>query len=66
MQFMFRMKASETAIPLTQKHSNYVLLHEAMPLPVAGGYSAGIQLLTAGEGWKTILPQLIDMTYSLM
>ena len=64
MQFLFLAKAAGIAIRGRQKHQHSGMLHEALPWPVAGGYDWGVQILTAGEGWPSILPQLTDMTYS--
>jgi hypothetical protein len=66
MQFLFLAKAAEMAIRNRQIHHYSGMLHDALSWPVAGGYAAGVQLLTVGEGWIAILPHRIDITYSFM
>jgi hypothetical protein len=61
MQFLYLGKAAEAATHLLEKHNIYSILHEAFLWPVGGGFTVGVQILTIGEGWSSILPQLIDM-----
>jgi hypothetical protein len=61
MQFLFPGKATQTANRRMKYHKYSEMLHDDLPWPVAGGYALGVQILTVGEGWKIILPQLIDM-----
>jgi hypothetical protein len=62
MQFLFLVKAAGMAIRIRQIQHYSGMLHDALSWPVAGGYAAGVQLLTVGEGWLSILPQQIDIT----
>jgi hypothetical protein len=66
MQFLFLVKAAEMAIRNRQIQHYSGMLHDALSWPVAGGYAAGVQLLTVGEGWIAILPQRTDITDSFM
>jgi hypothetical protein len=66
MQLLFLEKGAEMANRRRQKHHNIGMLHEDLPWPVAGGYAAGVLILTVGEGWIAILPQRTDITYSFM
>jgi hypothetical protein len=62
MQFLFLVKAAGKAIRNRQIQYYSGMLHDALSWPVAGGYAAGVQFLTVGEGWIAILPQQTDIT----
>jgi hypothetical protein len=61
MQFLFLEKAAGIAIRMRQIQHYSGMLHDALSWPVAGGYAAGVQFLTVGEGWIATLPQQTDI-----